>query len=60
MFQNKTYPLLEDIRNSTQGRNQILDFARGLAIILMVYGHMEINGYLRVIIYSFHMPLFLL
>ena len=36
-----------------------IDNARGIAIILMVVGHV-VSGYKRAIIFSFHMPLFII
>lgn len=39
-------------------RNQWMDVAKGIAIILMVIGHTSIPDYLSRFIYSFHMPLF--
>ena len=35
-----------------------IDVAKGLAIWLMVIGHLDISEQIRVYIYSFHMPLF--
>lgn len=40
-------------------RIDYLDIARGIAIILMIIGHV-VSGYKRVIIFSFHMPLFII
>lgn len=42
----------------TTNRNQWMDVAKGLAIILMVIGHTPIPEMLSRFIYSFHMPLF--
>ena len=39
-------------------RNQWVDVAKGIAIILMVLGHTAIPDSLSRFIYSFHMPLF--
>lgn len=42
-------------------RIQWLDIAKGIAIILMIFGHVKgINPYLRMFIFSFHMPLFMI
>lgn len=43
----------------TKKRIEYLDIARGIAIILMVIGHV-VSGYKRAIIFSFHMPLFII
>ena len=40
-------------------RIEYIDIARGIAIILMVIGHV-VSGYKRAIIFSFHMPLFII
>lgn len=37
-----------------------IDIARGIGILLVVYGHALSAGELRAVIYSFHMPLFFL
>jgi fucose 4-O-acetylase-like acetyltransferase len=42
----------------TQGRLIWLDVYKGLAIALVVLGHMQIPGVAAVLIYSFHVPLF--
>ena len=40
-------------------RNQSIDILKGLGIILVVMGHLDTNGQVsRLIVYSFHMPLF--
>lgn len=40
-------------------RTVYIDIARGIAIILMVIGHVVKNGIFRNFIFSFHMPLFI-
>ena len=42
--------------------NRILfiDIARGIAILLMIVGHITNTGTIRSLIYSFHMPLFII
>lgn len=40
-------------------RNQWVDVAKGIAIILMILGHTAIPDSLFRFIYSFHLPLFL-
>ena len=53
-------------RSSTQmirsqegsGRIKWIDFAKGLAIVLVIIGHTTCCKELKYIIYSFHMPLF--
>lgn len=44
------------MNNSSQIRNKDIDFIRGIAIILVVYGHIGLP--LGNIISFFHMPLF--
>ena len=40
---------------------EFIDIARGIAIILMIVGHVvKFNGLVWRIIYSFHMPLFII
>ena len=41
-------------------RIEYLDIARGIAIILMVIGHVVGKGWKRDLIFSFHMPLFII
>jgi len=41
-------------------RNDVVDIMKGLAILLMIVGHCRIPDFLRVSIFSFHMPLFLI
>lgn len=41
-----------------KNRIAYVDIAKGLAIWLMVIGHMDISEQIRIYIYSFHMPLF--
>lgn len=44
----------------TGERNGVIDVARGIAIVLVVFAHTLYNGRLRNMIYQFHMPLFFL
>lgn len=44
----------------TNKRIKYIDIARGIAIILMIAGHVCSNGWKRNIIFSFHMPLFII
>ena len=37
-----------------------IDIARGISILLMIAGHVLTNGIKRSIIFSFHMPLFII
>ena len=39
-------------------RVDYLDYAKGIAIILVVLGHIFSGGNIKTYIYSFHMPLF--
>jgi len=41
-------------------RNETLDTAKGILIILMVLGHSGCPGYIADVIYLFHMPCFFL
>ncbi len=43
-----------------QKRDLSLDIARAVLIISMIAGHYTLNGSLRTLIYSFHMPAFIL
>jgi len=45
---------------SKKARVQFIDVARGIAIILMIIGHGLDKGIARDIIFSFHMPLFII
>lgn len=45
--------------NIKQPRNEWLDVAKGITIILMVFGHTGFSTYWVWFIYAFHMPLFL-
>ena len=44
--------------NSTKKHIEWIDTARGIAILLVILGHMPINKWTHDFIYSFHMPLF--
>lgn len=47
--------------NQTKETNRIKywDIAKGITILLVILGHAEnINPYIRVIIFSYHMPFF--
>ena len=35
-----------------------IDLLKGIGIILVLLGHLPINGIMHMLIYSFHMPLF--
>lgn len=41
-------------------RDQSLDIAKGILIIMMITGHVFLEGPLRHLIYTFHMPAFLI
>ena len=45
---------------STNKRVNYIDIARGIAIILMVIGHVIQKGWKRNVIFSFHMPFFII
>ena len=50
---------LEELKNTD--RIKWIDIVKGIAIILMLIGHMlESDSIIRMLIYSFHMPLFIL
>lgn len=44
------------------GKGRILywDAVKGVAIMLMILGHTDVPDYLRILIFSFHMPLFII
>ncbi len=46
--------------NENKKRINYIDIARGIAIILMILGHIVPPGTIRKIIFSFHMPLFVI
>ena len=50
------------MEESKKANNRIeyIDIARGIAIILMVIGHVVDQGWKREVIFSFHMPLFII
>ena len=39
-------------------RNRVFDIMKGVGILSVILGHMDIESYWRNVIYSFHMPLF--
>ena len=41
-------------------RIKYIDIAKGIAILLMIMGHVVGDGFLRKMIFSFHMPLFII
>lgn len=43
---------------NTKKRIEWIDVAKGITIITVIFGHGEISGPLRAMIFSFHMPLF--
>ena len=49
-----------EIVESSKKRNIYLDIACGIAILSMIFAHCQINPLLRTIIFSFHMPIFIL
>ena len=49
------------MKEEPKKRVEYIDVARGIAIILMVIGHiLDINNIFRKIIFSFHMPIFII
>ena len=50
---------MEELKEENK-RVQYIDIARGIAIILMVVGHVLDRGWKRNVIFSFHMPLFII
>lgn len=48
------------IRENNKKRLEYIDIARGIAIIFMIVGHVCKVGWKRTIIFSFHMPLFII
>lgn len=49
--------MVVDVKIKT--RDAALDIAKGILIVLMMIGHMEIPQYMRSVIYSFHMAAFI-
>jgi len=48
------------VEKCNNNRIKYIDIARGISIILMIIGHVINHGWKRNIIYSFHMPLFVI
>lgn len=49
------------MNNREVNRVEWIDVAKGIAIILMILGHcISVDSWLRLIIFSFHMPFFLI
>lgn len=47
------------VMESKKVRDTYIDIAKGIGMLLVIYGHLaERSDFLRIIIYSFHMPLF--
>lgn len=51
---------IENIQENLQKRIGYIDIARGIAIILMIIGHVIGQGKNKNFIFSFHMPLFII
>lgn len=45
---------------SDNNRTMFIDIAKGIAILLMIIGHVLENGLKRSVIFSFHMPLYII
>lgn len=58
-MENKKYDKSENKTLSTK-RIIFIDVAKGIAIVLMIIGHVLEQGLKRSIIFSFHMPLFII
>ena len=57
----KLYNIQNDIQNNlVKSRIEWIDAVKGLAIILMVLGHLPIDSLIRTMIFSWHMPIFIL
>ena len=56
----KSRIFLKSKNSGVEGRIKYWDIAKGITIMLMILGHTEIPEYLRIIIFSFHMPLFII
>lgn len=41
-------------------RKPVIDIMKGIAIILVIVGHLQIPDFFHHVIYSFHMPLFVI
>lgn len=57
---NSLIKTFEKYENDKKKRIEYLDIARGIAIILMVIGHVIGKNMARNLIFSFHMPLFII
>ena len=58
-MENKKYDKSENKTLSTK-RIIFIDVAKGIAIVLMIIGHVLEQGLKRSIIFSFHMPLYII
>lgn len=61
----KKVAIFHENESVSQQRNEFIDFAKGLAIVLMVVGHACLEGgkavlWLHDFIYTFHMPFFMI
>lgn len=56
----KVQLLMKEDGDLNKKRMDYIDFAKGLSIILMIVGHVLNLGWKRQIIFSFHMPLFVM
>ena len=62
-IRGKDYPKIKKefrkrVENMEQQRIEWIDRAKGIAIFLVLFGHMCTSGKVTAIIYAFHMPLF--
>lgn len=62
MASNNTLSQLEEFKSGVEYKNtriEWVDISKGIGILLVVWAHVHDSGNLCIIIYSFHMPLFL-
>lgn len=57
---NMHYKNCDKLKNIHNSRVAFIDIAKGIAIILMIIGHVLDQGVKRSIIFSFHMPLYII
>lgn len=66
IYYSKVLLKLQNVRNKATAKIQsgdrivYWDIAKGFAILLMILGHTQVPDYLRIIIFSFHMPFFII
>ncbi|MDD6022818.1 MAG: acyltransferase family protein [Oscillospiraceae bacterium] len=49
---------MEELQPASGNRVTYIDFARGLTMLTVIWGHIMLEGITNVFVYSFHMPVF--